>query len=52
MITDLPEDYVMRSISYGTDNVMNAPFRVNVSVAPREIVVMLDYKPATTLPTR
>jgi hypothetical protein len=42
---DLPEGYVVKSVFYGADNILNAPVIVDASTSPREIVVTLEYKP-------
>jgi hypothetical protein len=42
---DLPEGYVVKSATYGTDNLMDSPIKVDASVAARELLLTVEYRP-------
>ncbi len=42
---DLPEGYVVQSATYGTDNIMDSPVKVDASVSAREILLTVEYRP-------
>jgi len=44
--SDLPEGYVVKSATYGTDNLMDSPIKVDASVSAREILLTVEYHPA------
>jgi hypothetical protein len=43
--SDLPEGYVVRSATYGTDNIMDSPVKVDASFSAREILLTVEYHP-------
>jgi Carboxypeptidase regulatory-like domain len=43
--SDLPEGYVIKSVTYGTDNLMDSPIKVDASVSAREILLTVEYRP-------
>jgi hypothetical protein len=45
-LRNLPEGCTVKSISNGTENLMDQPVKVDLSAPSREILVTLEYKPA------